>query len=163
MSYPLADKERLFAIAQWLIVLFAWDDILDDLLEDHLMDDANGVKEMTKLMDPVLDHPETSEIQAEHPVVAAFRGYVNPLAHRICSPYLIFGHLVFRYRFSARFRATSTPTIRQRFADAVRQYAQAAAELVHNREKRRSPRVEEFIAMRRATSACEVLQYPESL
>ena len=92
MSYPIADKERLFAIAQWLVVLFAWDDILDDLWEDHLMDDANGVKEMTKLMDPVLDHPETSEIQAEHPVVAAFRGYVNPLAHRICLPYLISGH-----------------------------------------------------------------------
>ena len=51
------------------------------------MDDANGVNEMTKLMDSVFDHPETSETQAEHPVVAAFRAYVNPLAHRICSPY----------------------------------------------------------------------------
>lgn len=56
------------------------------------MDNANGVNEMTKLMDSVFDHPETSETQAEHAVVAAFREYVNALAHGICSHYLTFGH-----------------------------------------------------------------------
>lgn len=92
MCYPTADKDHLFAIAQWLIILFAWDDICDCLGEDHLMDNANGVNEMTKLMDSVFDHPETSETQAEHAVVAAFREYVNALAHGICSHYLTFGH-----------------------------------------------------------------------
>ena len=71
---------------------------------------------------------------------------------------------MFRYRFWAGFRATSGPSVQQRFADSVRQYAQAAADLVSNREKRRSPAVDEFVLMRRATSGVEVLyKYSEIL
>lgn len=131
MCYPSADKEHLRVIAQWYIALFAWDDIFDCLEDGHLMDDANGVDEMTKMMDSAFHRSEAPETRAEHPVVAAFR------------------------EFSAGFHATSTPTMQQRFFDTVRQYARASAQLVHNREKRQSFRVEEFVAMRRATSASE--------
>ena len=65
---------------------------------------------------------------------------------------------MFRYRFWAGYRARSTPTVQQRFIDTVRRYAQAAEALVHNREEKRSPRVEEFVAMRRATAGIEVPQ-----
>ena len=53
--------------------------------------------------------------------------------------------------------------MQKRFADTVRRYASAAENLIHNREEKRSPRAEEFIALRRGTSGVEVLQYPGGL
>lgn len=53
--------------------------------------------------------------------------------------------------------------MQKRFANTVREYALAAVNLIHNREEKRSPGIDEFIAMRRGTSAVEVLVNPGSL
>ena len=92
MCFPIADQRQLCATAQWITISFAWDDVLDDPEEDNVRDDANGAKEINNMFLSVFDHPETSETQAEMPIVAAFRAYVNPSANRMRSPYLIFGH-----------------------------------------------------------------------
>ena len=79
-------------MTQWLIIIFVWDDILDDPEEDNLMDDASGAHRINRLMTSVFDHHEITEKQAGVPIVAAFHAYVKPSRHRSCSPYLIFGH-----------------------------------------------------------------------
>ncbi|KAF6227937.1 hypothetical protein HO133_007665 [Letharia lupina] len=130
MCYPVGDKERLSTISEWIVILFAWDDLFD-VPEDNLMDDARGAKAINNVVLSIFDTPETSETQAELTVVAKFRA------------------------FWARFRTTSTPTMQKRFVDAVRRYARGTEKLVHNREQWRVPSMEEFVAMRRATSAVE--------
>lgn len=79
MCYPVGDKERLSTISEWIVILFAWDDLFD-VPEDNLMDDAGGAKAINNVVLSIFDTPETSETQAELTVVAAFRAYVNPLA-----------------------------------------------------------------------------------
>ena len=53
--------------------------------------------------------------------------------------------------------------MQKRFADAVREYAPAALDLIHNRDENRVPGIDEFIEMRQGTSAVEVLKYSGSL
>lgn len=82
MSYPMADKWQLCVTAQWITMLFAWDDLFDEPEENNLMEDTDGVKKINNLLFSVFDHTETSETQAEALVVIAFREYVNLLAHQ---------------------------------------------------------------------------------
>ena len=56
------------------------------------MDDASGASKINEQIFAVLDHPEIAKTQAETPVVAAFRAYVYPIAHRMGSPCSTFGH-----------------------------------------------------------------------
>ena len=53
--------------------------------------------------------------------------------------------------------------MQKRFADGIRQYAQAAQRVVHNRQDRRNHSIEEHIVTRRDFSGVEVLEYSESL
>lgn len=46
--------------------------------------------------------------------------------------------------------------MQQRFADSIRQYAQAAQRVVHNRESGRNLSIEEYISTRRGFSGGEV-------
>ena len=93
MCFPTADQRQLCVAAQWIVTLFAWDDIFDDPEKGNLMNDTSGANEINKQMMSVLDYSsETIETQAEKPVVAAFRMYVYPIAHRVGSSDLSFGH-----------------------------------------------------------------------
>ena len=84
MVSPTAEKRQFYVLAQWSVIIFAWDDIFDVPAEDDLMDDVNGATEVNDRMFSIFDHSETAETQ-DVPVVAAFREYVNPLTHQIGS------------------------------------------------------------------------------
>ncbi len=55
-----------------------------------------------------------------------------------------------------RLRATSSPSVQKRFVDAIIAYATAATKQTGLRERLISPRIEEYVALRRETGALMV-------
>lgn len=62
----------------------------------------------------------------------------------------------FSLSFWTRFRATSTPNQQKRFIETVSDYACAVHRQVGNRERKMNCNINEYIALRRQTSAMKV-------
>ena len=57
MSYPDTDVERLRIAAEWVTVLFVWDDLLD-MPDSRLVDDGKGAWRIQRIMMRMLTAPE---------------------------------------------------------------------------------------------------------
>ena len=76
MSYPETSVERLRIAAEWVTVLFVWDDLFD-VPDSRLVDDRRSAEEINRIMTGVLTHPEKFEEQEGLCVANAFHSYVN--------------------------------------------------------------------------------------
>ena len=72
MSYPDTDRDRLRICAEWITVLFVWDDLLDVPMDSDLVTDEQGARSINRVMTCILTQPETFEPMATQPVTGAF-------------------------------------------------------------------------------------------
>lgn len=131
MSYPDTDSTRLRITADYMSILFAYDDLMD-LPSSDLMHDKMSSEKAAKIMMSVLTHPHKFRPVAGLPVATAF------------------------HDFWTRFCATSTPSMQKRFTDATYEYVMAVKNQVGNRQSNVCPTIEEYVSLRRDTSAIKV-------
>ena len=79
MSYPDTDATRLRITADYMSILFAYDDLMD-LPSSDLMHDKLSSTKAAKIMMQVLTHPQKFKPVPGLPVATAFHEYVKPLA-----------------------------------------------------------------------------------
>ncbi|CAG7846754.1 Alpha-muurolene synthase {ECO:0000269/PubMed:19400802, ECO:0000269/PubMed:20889795}; AltName: Full=Gamma-muurolene synthase; {ECO:0000269/PubMed:19400802, ECO:0000269/PubMed:20889795}; AltName: Full=Germacrene-A synthase; {ECO:0000269/PubMed:19400802, ECO:0000269/PubMed:20889795} [Serendipita indica DSM 11827] len=131
MSYPDTDATRLRITCDYMSILFAYDDLMD-LPSSDLMHDKIASDKAAKIMMGVLTHPHKFRPYAGLPVATAF------------------------HDFWTRFCATSTPKMQKRFTDTTYEYVMAVKNQCGNRQSSRCPTIEEYVALRRDTSAIKV-------
>ena len=71
MSYPNTDRDRLRMCAEWITVLFVWDDLLDVPIDSHLPIDEQGTRKINTVMSCILTQPESFEPVVTQPVSGA--------------------------------------------------------------------------------------------
>lgn len=148
MAYPDTDTTRLRVTSDYMSILFTYDDLMD-LPSSELMHDQMGADKAAKVMMSVLTEPLKFRPVPGLPVATAFHEYVIV-------------HHCFRYRpdrrcsFWMRFCATSTRAMQRRFTEATHEYVLAARNQVGNRERKECPTIEEYVSLRRDTSAIKV-------
>lgn len=74
-GYPSGDKKRLRLAADWITVLFNYDDLLDDSTS-HLTVDEIGATAASKIMLSVFSETENFQPTPSLPVAATFHKYV---------------------------------------------------------------------------------------
>ncbi|KAG8812881.1 hypothetical protein FRC17_001771 [Serendipita sp. 399] len=131
MSYPDTDATRLRITADYMAILFAYDDLMD-LPSSDLMNDKIASDKAAKIMMGVLTHPHKFRPVKGLPVATAF------------------------HDFWSRFCATSTPSMQKRFTDTTYEYVMAVKNQCGNRASEVCPTIEEYVALRRDTSAIKV-------
>lgn len=131
MAYPDTDATRLRITSDYMSILFAYDDLMD-LPSSDLMHDKIGADKAAKVMMSVLTHPHRFRPVPGLPVATAF------------------------HDFWTRYCATSTPGMQKRFTDSTYEYVMAARNQVGNRESHICPTIDEYVALRRDTSAIKV-------
>ena len=72
MSYPDTDGNRLRICAEWITVLFVWDDLFDVPIDSDLVVDEQGAREVNRVMSCILTQPETFAPMVTQPVTGAF-------------------------------------------------------------------------------------------
>ncbi|CAE6450414.1 unnamed protein product [Rhizoctonia solani] len=138
MTYSDADLEHLRPAMDFILWLFAFDDMTD---EGGLRDSVDRVKQAIDVTMNVLRNPD-----GPHPkfkIAAALHSFFN------------------------RMRANANPATIQRFVDSSDLYTQAILQQTVNRSADTVPAVEEFIQLRRETSGVKmtfvVLEYSLNL
>lgn len=74
-AYPSGDKERLRLAADWLTLLFNYDDLLDESTSD-LTHNESGASEASKIMLSVLLDTDNFQPTSSLPVAATFHRYI---------------------------------------------------------------------------------------
>ncbi|KAG8810884.1 hypothetical protein FRC19_004258 [Serendipita sp. 401] len=131
MSYPDTDATRLRITADYMSILFAYDDLMD-LPSSDLMNNKIASDKAAKIMMGVLTHPHKFRPVAGLPVATAF------------------------HDFWSRFCATATPSMQKRFTDTTYEYVMAVKNQCGNRASEVCPSIEEYVSLRRDTSAIKV-------
>ena len=72
MSYPVTDRDRLCLCAEWITILFVWDDLLDVPIDSDLVIHEEGAQEINSMMSCILTQPETFKPMVTQPVTEAF-------------------------------------------------------------------------------------------
>lgn len=148
MSYPDTDATRLRITADYMSILFAYDDLMD-LPSSDMMEDKKNSTKAAKIMMQVLTHPHKFRPVPGLPVATAFHEYVlrrsQDRADTDEPP-----------SFWSRFCATSTPSMQKRFTDTMYEYVMAVKNQVGNRAATVCPSIEEYVKLRRDTSAIKV-------
>ncbi|KAG8763473.1 hypothetical protein FRC11_003162 [Ceratobasidium sp. 423] len=138
MAYPDADLEHLRPAMDFILWLFAFDDMTD---EGGLRDSVERVKQAINVTMNILRDPESP--QPKFKIAAT----LQDIFHRM--------------------RATSSPGTIRRFVEAADRYTQGILQQTVNRCVDEVPTVEGFIALRRDTSGVEmvfaVLEYSLAL
>ncbi|CAE6422309.1 Presilphiperfolan-8-beta-ol synthase Short=PSPS [Rhizoctonia solani AG-1 IB] len=128
MAYPDADLEHLRPSMDFILWLFAFDDMTD---EGGLRDSIERVKQAIDVTMNVLRNPDGP--QPKFKIAATLHSFFN------------------------RMRANATPATIQRFVDSSDLYTQAILQQTVNRSADEVPTVEEFIQLRRDTSAVKMV------
>ncbi len=71
MSYPDRDRDRLCLCAEWITVLFVWDDLLDVPIDGDQVIDEQDAREINRVMSCILTQPEKFEPMVTQPVTGA--------------------------------------------------------------------------------------------
>ena len=71
MSFPDTDGDRLRMCAEWITVLFMWDDLLDVPMDSELVIDEHGTREINRVMSRILTQPEAFKPMVTQPVTGA--------------------------------------------------------------------------------------------
>ncbi|QRV91530.1 terpene synthase [Ceratobasidium sp. AG-Ba] len=128
LAYPDADLEHLRPSMDFILWLFAFDDMID---EGGLRDNVDGTKLAVDITMDVLRNPDTA--QPKFKIAASLLSFFQ------------------------RMRANSSPATIKRFVDASDLYTQAILQQTVNRSVDDVPTVEEFIELRRDTSAVKMV------
>ncbi|MCJ1347352.1 hypothetical protein MMC31_005575 [Peltigera leucophlebia] len=128
MSWPQGGKDSLRTGSDWLILLFKYDDLLDEA-SSNLMRDERGATKASKIFISAIADTENFQPVPYLPIATA------------C------------HDFMTRFRAMSPPNVAKRFVDSITSYAIAASKQTGFRERNLRPSVEEYVALRRETGA----------
>ncbi|KAG8700219.1 hypothetical protein FRC09_006100 [Ceratobasidium sp. 395] len=128
LAYSDADLEHLRPSMDFILWLFAFDDMID---EGGLRDNVNGTKLAVDVTMNCLHNPDSAEPKFK--IAASLLSFFN------------------------RMRANSTPGTIKRFVDSADLYTQAILQQTVNRSVDDVPTVEEFIQLRRDTSAVKMV------
>lgn len=128
LAYPDADLEHLRPAMDFILWLFAFDDMTD---EGGLRDSVEGVKMAIDVTMNVLRNPDAPAPKFK--IAASLHSFFN------------------------RMRDNSSAATIQRFVDASDLYTQAILQQTVNRSVDEVPTVEEFIQLRRDTSAVKMV------
>ncbi|KAG8730140.1 hypothetical protein FRC12_020472 [Ceratobasidium sp. 428] len=128
LAYSDADLEHLRPSMDFILWLFAFDDMID---EGGLRDNVNGTKLAVDVTMNCLHNPDSAEPKFK--IAASLLSFFN------------------------RMRANSTPGTIKRFVDSAYLYTQAILQQTVNRSVDDVPTVEEFIQLRRDTSAVKMV------
>lgn len=75
-GYPIGDKKRVRDAADWITLLFVYDDLLDESTS-HLTHDERRAAEASKIMLSVLIDTDNFQPTSSLPVAATFHRYVG--------------------------------------------------------------------------------------
>lgn len=81
MSWPLGSKEALRIGADWLILLFKYDDLLDDA-SSNLMRDESSATKASKIFISAIANTENFQPETSLPIATACHEWVDrPTSH----------------------------------------------------------------------------------